>query len=117
MLRAVLRVFHVPHQEPEYQSRLLQSHLPVFRVDASRGIENLLEVRPIHIPSYIEHLLLKVSRPTVKLQLAALRILFNWLVVRQVIENPAHAVRGPKHSVKKGQDTGPHGGGNTCYRL
>lgn len=31
-------------------------------------------------------------------------MLFNWLVVNQVIPtNPAHAVRGPKHVVKKGK--------------
>jgi integrase/recombinase XerD len=42
------------------------------------------------------------SRPTVKLRLAALRMLFDWMVVGQVIPvNPAHAVRGPKHSQKR----------------
>lgn len=31
-------------------------------------------------------------------------MLFDWLVTGQVIEvNPAHAVRGPKHVVKKGK--------------
>lgn len=31
-------------------------------------------------------------------------MLFDWLVIGQVIEvNPAHAVRGPKHSVKRGK--------------
>src|SRR5579862_9039842 len=31
-------------------------------------------------------------------------MLFDWLVVGNVIEaNPAHAVRGPKHVVKKGK--------------
>ena len=35
--------------------------------------------------------------------LAALRMLFDWLVVKQVMPtNPAHPVRGPKHSVRKG---------------
>jgi len=38
------------------------------------------------------------------LHLAALRVLFDWLVVGQVIpSNPAHAVRGPTHTVKKGK--------------
>src|SRR5256885_14718491 len=36
--------------------------------------------------------------------LAAIRMLFDWLVTGQVMPtNPAHAVRGPKHSVKKGK--------------
>ena len=42
--------------------------------------------------------------PSVKLQLAAIRMLFDWLVVGQIVPmNPASAVRGPKHVVKKGK--------------
>jgi site-specific recombinase XerC len=34
----------------------------------------------------------------------ALRMLFDWMVVGQVIPvNPAHAVRGPKHSQRRGK--------------
>ena len=44
------------------------------------------------------------SRPTVKQHLAAIRMLFDWLVVGQVLAiNPAHAVRGPKHVVRRGK--------------
>ncbi len=44
------------------------------------------------------------SPPTVKQHLAALRMLFDWLVTGHVIDvNPAHAVRGPKYVVKKGK--------------
>jgi site-specific recombinase XerC len=44
------------------------------------------------------------SRPTVKQHLAAIRMLFDWLIVGQVLAiNPAHAVRGPKHVVKRGK--------------
>jgi site-specific recombinase XerC len=40
----------------------------------------------------------------VKLKLAAIRILFDWLVVGQVVpNNPASSVRGPKHVVRKGK--------------
>jgi integrase/recombinase XerD len=36
--------------------------------------------------------------------LAALRMLFDWLVTGHVLDvNPAHAVRGPKYVVKKGK--------------
>ena len=39
-----------------------------------------------------------------KQHLAALRMLFDWLVVGHVLDvNPAHAVRGPKYSQKKGK--------------
>lgn len=47
---------------------------------------------------------LTLGKPSVKQHLAALRMLFDWLVIGQVIEmNPAHAVRGRKHVVKKGR--------------
>jgi integrase/recombinase XerD len=40
----------------------------------------------------------------VKQHLAVIRMLFDWLVVGQVIAtNPAHAVRGPKYVVKRGK--------------
>ena len=39
-----------------------------------------------------------------KLRLAALRMLFDWMVVGQVLPvNPAHAVRGPKHTQRRGK--------------
>jgi site-specific recombinase XerD len=45
-----------------------------------------------------------LAAPSVKHQLAAIRMLFDWLVVGQVVPiNPASAVRGPKHVVKKGK--------------
>jgi len=69
-----------------------------------RGLHELGQVKPLHIAAYIEMLLQELARPTVKQHLAALRMLFDWLVVGHVLEtNPAHAVRGPKHVVKKGR--------------
>ncbi len=56
------------------------------------------------VAGYIELLMTKHSKPTVKQHLAAIRMLFDWLVTGQVISlNPTHSVRGPKHSVKKGK--------------
>jgi site-specific recombinase XerC len=44
------------------------------------------------------------AAPTVKLRLAALRHLFDWLVTGQVMPtNPAGSVRGPSHIVKSGK--------------
>ena len=65
---------------------------------------SLEQVQPIHVAGYIEELMREHSKPTVKQHLAAIRMLFDWLVTGQVIPvNPAHSVRGPKHSVKKGK--------------
>jgi integrase/recombinase XerD len=61
-------------------------------------------VTPLHVAGYIEQLQGKRSAPTVKQHLACIRMLFDWLVTGQIVPtNPAHAVRGPRHSVSKGK--------------
>ena len=66
------------------------------------------QIRPVVVAAYVEQLTGTYAAPSVKQQLAALKMLFDWLVLGQVIPvNPAAAVRGPKHVVKKGQDPGP----------
>jgi site-specific recombinase XerD len=69
-----------------------------------RGIGRLPEVRPFHVAAFVKELQTDLAPPTVKQHLAALRMLFDWLVTGHVLDvNPAHAVRGPKHVVKKGK--------------
>lgn len=70
----------------------------------TNGLIELCDIEPVHVAGYIETLHVRLSAPSVKLQLAAIRMLFDWLVVGQVIAtNPASSVRGPRHSVKKGK--------------
>ena len=70
---------------------------------AGRGLA-LAGVRPLHVASYIEGLTRTYSPATVKQNLAALRMLFDWLVVGQVIRtNPAAAISGPRLVVKTGK--------------
>ena len=58
----------------------------------------------MHVAAYIEKLLKELSRPTVKQQLAAIRMVFDYLVLGQVVPvNPAAAVRGPKYTTKRGK--------------
>jgi site-specific recombinase XerC len=58
----------------------------------------------MHVATYIEELQGKLSAPSVKQHLAGLRMLFDWLVVGHAMDtNPAHAVRGPRYSQKKGK--------------
>ena len=66
----------------------------------ARGLA-LEAVSPLHVAAYIRtH---SGSAPTVKQNVAAIRMLGDWLVVSQVLPvNPAAAVRGPKHVVTKG---------------
>jgi site-specific recombinase XerD len=68
-----------------------------------RGL-SLGAIRPHDVATSIEQLQTEVSAPSVKQQLAAVRMLFDWFVIGQVVPaNPAAAVRGPKHVVKIGK--------------
>lgn len=68
----------------------------------SLGLE-ISDVESFHVSTYIELLMQEKSKSSVKQALAAIRMLFDWLIVGQVVEsNPAHAVRGPKHVVTEG---------------
>lgn len=65
---------------------------------------SLADLNPVVVAAYIEELGVVASRPTVKQHLAAIRMLFDWLVVGQVVPgNPTASVRGPKHVVKTGK--------------
>ena len=69
-------------------------------------IGGIADIEPLHVAAYIENLGQSMSKPTVKQHLAAIRMLFDWLVTGQVVAtNPAHSVRGPKHVVKTGKTT------------
>ena len=64
----------------------------------------LEQIEPMLVAAYIEELGQSLDGPSVKQHLAAIRMLFDYLVVGQVIKmNPAAAVRGPKHVVTKGK--------------
>jgi site-specific recombinase XerD len=69
----------------------------------TRGL-TLGTIRPFDVATYIEARHQTYSAPDVKQQLAAVRMLFDWLVTGQIVpHNPAAAVRGPKHVVKTGK--------------
>jgi site-specific recombinase XerC len=71
---------------------------------ASAGVPSLGAVQPVHVATWIEAGTRELAAPSVKQRLAAIRHLFDWLATRQVLAvNPAHAVRGPKHVVKRGK--------------
>src|SRR4051794_22931677 len=69
-------------------------------------IGTLADIEPLHVAAYIETMQTGFEKPSVKQHLAAIRMLFDWLVTGQIVAtNPAHAVRGPKHVVKTGKTT------------
>ncbi len=83
------------------------------RIAYARAVKNFLgwcnkkklslkTIRPIHVAAYVEAE--KDSPQTCKQHLAAIRMMFDYLVTGHVLEhNPAASVRGPKYVVKKGK--------------
>src|SRR5438270_4867283 len=66
----------------------------------NRGL-SLTVIRPFDVAAWVKDLQQTHGAPGVKQQLAAVRMLFDWLITGQIVPmNPAAAVRGPKHVVK-----------------
>jgi hypothetical protein len=64
------------------------------------GVQDLAQVNPV-VAGYVEKLGEAYSKPTVKQHLAAIRMLFDYLVTGGVLPfNPS--VRGPEHTVRRG---------------
>jgi integrase/recombinase XerD len=72
----------------------------------------LAELTPVHVAAYVEQLgkepkqrsVNPLAKPSIKQQLAAIRMLFDYLVIGQVVPfNPAASVRGPKYVLKAGK--------------
>ena len=69
----------------------------------ARGLE-LAQLSPVAVATYIEEMQSVYRAPTIKQHLAAIRRLFDFLVIGQVVPaNPAASVRGPTHVVKTGK--------------
>lgn len=62
----------------------------------------LRDLKPVIVAAYVEQH--PGAVPTVKQHLAAINMLFDWLVTGQVLPtNPAASVRAPRYSIKKGK--------------
>ncbi len=65
-------------------------------------VRSIEQINPVVIGTYIESH--EGAPPTVKQHLAAIRMLFDFLVTGQIVPmNPASSVRGPKYVVKRGK--------------
>ena len=72
----------------------------------TQGAKQLADVRPMMVAAYVEQMtnIDKCEPQTVKQALSAIRMLYDWLVIGQVVPtNPAGSVRGPKYSIKRGK--------------
>ncbi|HEF4763169.1 TPA: tyrosine-type recombinase/integrase [Pseudomonas putida] len=71
---------------------------------SSVGVADLRAVATLHVATWIELQTQTLAAPSVKQRLAALRHLFDWLAVGQVVPfNPAASVRGPSHTSRSGK--------------
>jgi site-specific recombinase XerD len=99
---ALCGILHRQHPQPEHTPRLCAGMQPVLRV--VRRPQAYADHNPaVRCRHLLETLGKTHSAPGVKRQLAAVRMLFDWLITGQVApSNPASAVRGPTHVVKTG---------------
>ena len=68
------------------------------------GLVELQTLRPLHVATYIEALGQTHERASVKLHLAALRRLLDWMVTGGYLAtNPATSVKGPTLQVRRGK--------------
>ena len=91
-------------RNPNTRAAYARAVADFFRWCEERGLRRLDAVQPVHVAGYVEDLGQTRAAPSVKQHLAAVRMLYDWLVVGQVVRsNPASVVRGPKHVVKHGK--------------
>jgi site-specific recombinase XerD len=93
---------------PNTRAAYYRNAMRFFAWTHAKGL-SLEAIKSYHVSAYLAQLTLTgkeqpASTPTVKQHLATLRMLFDWLIVGQVLDvNPAAAVRAAKHVVKKGK--------------
>ncbi|EYR82662.1 invertase/recombinase-like protein [Shinella sp. DD12] len=99
-----LEFFTVQIRNPNTRRSYTKSTVEFLTWCEGRGARSLEAITPIHVAAWIEEITATHSAPTAKQRLAAVRHLFDWLVTGHVMQaNPAHSVRGPKHSRRRGK--------------
>ncbi len=101
--RAWLDFFTAQIRNPNTRQAYARAAHRLFDWLSEYGVNDVVDIEPVHIAVWLEVRMREASRPTVKQELAGIRRLFDWLTVRQVVSSsPAAAVRGPKHTVRRG---------------
>lgn len=96
-----LEFFAAHLRNPNTRAAYLNAATKFFAWCDRHGIEDLASLRRLHVAAYIEELTRTLAAPTVKLHLAAIKVLLGYLRVPS--ENVAAGVKGPKHVVRKGR--------------
>ena len=99
-----LEFFTANIRNPHTRRAYARAAVEFFDWLAARGVRELAAIESVHVAAYVGQLQKARSAPTAKLRLAALRHLFDWLVIGQIMPvNPAAVVRGPRHIVRRGK--------------
>jgi hypothetical protein len=99
-----LEFFAAHLRNPNTRAAYFRNACAFFLWCQRRKIRELSEIRSHHVAGYVERLGNTHAPPSVKQHLAAIRMLFDWLVIGQIVaHNPASAVRGPTYVVNKGK--------------
>ncbi|MGB7291572.1 MAG: tyrosine-type recombinase/integrase [Thermodesulfobacteriota bacterium] len=99
--RQFIEFFAVNIRNPNTRKAYYRAVVNFLNWCGARGIK-FEQIGPLVVAAYIEQH--TASTPTVKQHLAAIRMLFDWLVVGHVIPvNPALSVRGPKYVLRRGK--------------
>lgn len=96
--------FAVSIRNPHTRAAYLRAAKGFCDFAAGAGLGTLGAVQPIHVAAWVEAQARAHAPATVKQRLAGVRMLFDWLVLGQVVPaNPAAPVRGPRHVVRRGK--------------
>jgi len=91
-------------RNPNTRAAYMNAVADFLQFEPVADLGSLAEIRSIHVSAYIESVGERFAPQTVKLRLAALRGLFDWLARHGVLEtNPAAPVRGPSYTTKRGK--------------
>jgi integrase/recombinase XerD len=99
-----LEFFVVPIRNRNTRDAYVRAVRRFFDWCDTHGAASVTDISPSMCAAYVEQLGDVLAAPSVKQHLAAISMLFDWLVVGQVLpSNPAASVKGPTHVVKRGK--------------
>jgi integrase/recombinase XerC len=91
-------------RNPNTRSAYTKAALDLLDWLEAMGITDIASIRPVHVAAWVEELKHRYSTASVKLKLAGVKMLFDWLVTGGMIStNPAASVKSPRHIVRKGK--------------
>src|SRR5215470_12981077 len=90
--RRFLEFFAATIRNPHTRMAYYRAVLRFFAWCDHHQLDELAAIEPLHVAAYIEGLQRAYAKPSIKQHLAAIRMLFDWLVTGGLVaSNPAHA--------------------------